>query len=501
MEDKKVHGLEKSNIRMRKIISFMHSSSFATMILTISLIYPTLLPSSFAQIADNTNELLSKATNLSNTPNVENKDPHVMVSENGSVYATWLNRDDNRIVFTKSISQEDDRTNFSPPIYLNDDSGNHVFDVQMAVSGSNVYVLWDISDNVFFTRSTDGGGSFSRETALKIGESSTHRNTVLATSGRNNVYILFYSEVSDPQPILFVRSIDGGSTFLDPIILSNTAIGDTNLIPQLAESEDGNNVYVIWHDESGIFFKRSIDNGATFSNANNLFNGSCSRDLQLTTYRNNVYTACIVEGTDTSETESGLQRSQPYQILVFARSPDNGATFNNAVSLTDIEENYAEHPLIAAENNNVYVIWEEIQGSVSYSDIYFRKSGDNGVTFTYGTDITNDTEDSFIGDIAVYGSDLIVVWTSVLENPIRGSGLVEENQEVFLMRVKDNGTIFGNKVNISNDKADSREPAVAIHGNNAYVTWISGEYGSKSDILLTKINLGEPEKPISAAQG
>jgi hypothetical protein len=70
--------------------------------------------------------------------------------------------------------------------------------------------------------------------------------------------------------IFFARSTDGGLTFSEPKNISeSTGISSTTQI-----SSDGDNVYVVWHDDTpgnfDIFFARSTNGGLTFSEPENL---------------------------------------------------------------------------------------------------------------------------------------------------------------------------------------------------------------------------------------
>src|SRR5439155_23812293 len=102
--------------------------------------------------------------------------------------------------------------------------------------GSNVYVVWNVGmpiveDNdhnnkigkeqgIFFTRSSDSGGSFSSIVKLNnqgniVGESQ------IAASG-NQVYIVWSGNSDNliPNDLFFIKSTDRGNTFTDEISLS-----------------------------------------------------------------------------------------------------------------------------------------------------------------------------------------------------------------------------------------------------------------------------------------
>ena len=95
---------------------------------------------------------------------------------------------------------------------------------------------------------------------------------------------------SDGNEIFFAVSTDGGQTFSAPKNISNNT--GISRVPQLAVS--GNNVYVIWEDNTpgnfDIFLAVSTDGGQTFSAPKNISNNAGdSFDANITALGNNVY--------------------------------------------------------------------------------------------------------------------------------------------------------------------------------------------------------------------
>ena len=136
--------------------------------------------------------------------------------------------------------------------------------------GNNVYVLWEDSGNkVSFRRSTDGGNTFGNPLTLSsFNTLSLHGpKMVLDTSNVNNVYAVWEQEDSGHLyiNIVFTKSADGGNTFSNPVIVSS-GVQDT-WAPDLALK--GSNIYVAWiaSDNMGhheTYFRRSIDGGNSF---------------------------------------------------------------------------------------------------------------------------------------------------------------------------------------------------------------------------------------------
>ena len=142
-----------------------------------------------------------------------------------SVFTVWIESlgADNlsRILFKRNT------ISFDPSIIV---SHNGSFrKTAVAASGNNVYVVYrenitepPASDAIWYRRSTDGGASFGGAMNLRITTTGNTFEPSLAASG-NNVYVLWSNDV-DPGgfDILYKKSTNGGASFGDTKILSNT---------------------------------------------------------------------------------------------------------------------------------------------------------------------------------------------------------------------------------------------------------------------------------------
>ena len=247
---------------------------------------------------------------------------------------------------------------------------------QLMSYGNNVYVVWidDTSGkrNIYFKRSTDNGCTFGP--TIELGnQNGGSIDPKMAVSG-NNVYVLWEHTPGNNGGIFFTRSTDNGGTFSSIKNLGNNT--GLNGFPQIAVS--GNNVFVVWHDAThGIFFTRSTDNGGTFGNPVILYKvknegiGSKVFGPRITTYprSDNVYVVW----------HSGdIKQHARVKALIsdaqYIRSTDNGATFGNVVNLSNYSGS-SVNPQIAVSQNNVYAVWtNNVTGN---EDIFFKKDVSN----------------------------------------------------------------------------------------------------------------------------
>ena len=120
---------------------------------------------------------------------------------------------------------------------------------QIVVSGNNVYVIWtgfgsgvEDQDDIFFKKSSDGGVNFSDTINLSKNIGSSF-NPKIAVSGKN-VYVIWQDDTGNTgnTSIFFQKSSDSGTTFSQTINLSNETGFATD--PQL--SLFGSTIHFVW---------------------------------------------------------------------------------------------------------------------------------------------------------------------------------------------------------------------------------------------------------------
>src|SRR5205814_6927339 len=120
--------------------------------------------------------------------------------------------------------------------------------------------------NIFFSRSSDGGMTFSAPTNL-----SATMNTALfsvpqiAVDTAGNINVVWESDTGN-LAVWFSGSSDGGNTFSAPKMVSTNPSGSMG--PQIAVDKSGN-INVVWEDniagDSHMVFSRSTGNGLILS--------------------------------------------------------------------------------------------------------------------------------------------------------------------------------------------------------------------------------------------
>src|ERR671915_609763 len=414
--------------------------------------------------------------NLSNTPG-NSTDPKIGL-HNNNVYVVWSDDSTGNgdIYFKRSV---DNGTTFGSLENLSNTPGNST-DPKIALDNNNVYVVWsdDSTGNgdIYFKRSVDNGTTFDSTNNISknnTGTSSTPQ--VAANSG--NVYVIWTDTTSGASEINYRQSVDGGAKFAGIRELSKTRSidGESARFPQIVTA--GNNVYVAWQDSvqggNEIFFRASTDLGTKFTGIKNLSRNNTGDSIspRIAAIAGNVFV--------------GWSDASPGKSEILLRSSvDSGDTFRGIKNVSwSIGNSYDPH--LAISRNNLYALWEDDSQEGLTFDLTFRGSSDGGRSFSDKQDLAR-----YIGESSDYGqliateNNVYVVWS---ENPQYS---YPAKYEIFIKASRDNGTNFGDGVNLSNSEGNSIKPHIAVSEDqrNVFVVW-SDNISGNSEISLAGLRI------------
>lgn len=125
-------------------------------------------------------------------------------------------------------------------------SSNDSIDSTIAIDGSNIYLAWDersgpISSEIFFSKSTDGGETFSAPQNLSNNEGFSDSQSI-AVDG-SNVFVAWSDKYMDNTAIFLIKSTDGGQTFSAPQIISSS----TGFSSSQSIETDGTSIFNTWN--------------------------------------------------------------------------------------------------------------------------------------------------------------------------------------------------------------------------------------------------------------
>ncbi len=356
---------------------------------------------------------------------------------------------------------------FSAPINVSNNA-DFSFTPQVAVdSNGTIYMAWEddtaTNSNILFSRSTDGGATFS--TPINLSNTSGFSfNPRIAVGSAGNVNVVWEDETPGNTVIRFSHSTNAGVTFSTPINLANDSADSGS---QQIAADTAGDIYVVWEHDSlnmGIFFSRSTDDGATFS-----------APTDLSTNSSGSFSPQVALGPSGSLTVVWEDDAQLASDISFSHSSDHGATFSIPESLSLHTGNSASAQVATDLNGNIDVVWAN--NSPGNFDIFFSRSAD-GVTFSAPKDISNA---SGVAQNPQMGLDakgnINVIW--------QDNTPPDFNADIYFARSSDGGITFSSPLNISNTAGFSGNPFLIVDaGANINVAWEDNTPGNK-DIFFS----------------
>ncbi|MDI6916466.1 MAG: sialidase family protein [Thermoplasmatales archaeon] len=143
-------------------------------------------------------------------------------------------------------------------------------------------------------------------------------------------------------------------------------------------------------------------------------------------------------------------------------------------------------PEICVDGNNIYVVWSDARyenPEYEYGqdfEIFFKKSGDGGMTWTDDIRLTNNsyqkTADYWCSDtdprIAVNGNNIHVVWDRNI------GSLYTPNSELYYIKSANGGETWDNEKQLTNSSGSATASNIAVNEEEVYVVWADDREGS-----------------------
>ncbi len=338
----------------------------------------------------------------------------------------------------------------------------------VAAQDSVVHVVWfdyrDGGDKIYYRRSMDNGVSWGPE--IKLIDTAAYYPGApivsLAISPPQTVHIVWCDYIRNgDDEIFYKRSTDGGTTwFSDKRLTTDDHMVEADSWPSAAAS--GQNIHVVWHDYKwdgsrfnwDIFYTRSTDGGATWE-----------PEQRLTSYPR-------MTGPPSVAAVDSLVHIVWYDLgsgsadIYYKRSTNNGMTWSPE---TNLDNNPASSymPSIAASGMNVHVVWYDNRDG-NY-EVYYKRSTDCGVSWSADIRLTNDPAESNRASITASGQNLHVVWFDQRDG----------NYEIYYKGSMDNGTTWSPDTALTLDPSASFYASVTNAGNVVHVVWTDERDGNR----------------------
>jgi hypothetical protein len=311
-----------------------------------------------------------------------------------------------------------------------------------------------------FFNFNSGSGKFNDKPMIAV-------DTNPASPFRDSVYVAWDNasnnngKSSSNNALLFSRSTDGGATFSAPIAVNSLTGGPSAVIGADPFVGPNGEVYVAWHDvqNNRMMVNSSFDGGASFGQPITIAPTVTPFDVAIAPQASRgalVYPAC---GTDQS---NGVHRGTLYcswmdettsngTDIFVARSTDRGASWSTRLRVNDdpqgvVKDQFNQWLSVDPVTGAIDLSWNDARNDPAdtKTDVFFTSSTDGGLTFAPNVKITTVMSDESAanpfadagnqyGDyegIAAFGGAAHPIWTDgrldATIDPLTGQPLGEE---------------------------------------------------------------------------
>ncbi len=325
----------------------------------------------------------------------------------------------------------------------------------------------------------------------------------IAVSG-DTIYVVWYE-----YEVLYKRSVDGGITWEDTILISNPD-GVESICPDIAVQ--GGNVYVVWEDwcsisqDCGIYFRKSTDGGENWHLIQPLALAGPDyyeyyrptmvvKDSSVfVAFAKNVDSDPMVKFKKSSDcgeswsqeihvsdlsvsghwakivlNSAGLYLVHQSGLSIWCnKSTDWGDNWSDDIFISDMEGSIAQWPSIGADDNGgVYITWFDYKYSPYpwTGDIFLRRSTDNGESWEPIISLT-DNHLCIESDVCADRSSVHVVWHDERHNT--GDG----NTEIYHRLSTDLGFSWQEEDRLTDALCQSHDPRITKDKSKLYMVWV-----------------------------
>lgn len=337
---------------------------------------------------------------------------------------------------------------YGDPVVFANDSG-HFFFCHLSRTKPPMDDSYSWLEYIVVQKSTDGGKTWNEGAGLGYVKGKVQDKEWISgdfsknSPHKGNLYVSWteFDKYNSKDPndfsrIKFSRSTDGGNTFEESIIISDTigdcVDGDNTLEGATSAVLPNGNVLVAWAGHGNIYLDKSTDGGKTFGKDRIIAAQPGSWDIPVAEIMRTNGMPFLV-----ADNSGGKYNGNVYMQLgddsngdadiFILKSTDGGETWSKKIRINDDaigngKDQFLGHIAVDQTNGDIYVVYYSRQNSENnlFIDTYVAFSTDGGETFTRRR-ITQKPfaapgEKVFFGDyngIAAYNGIVRPIWTDV----------------------------------------------------------------------------------------
>ncbi|PYU11662.1 MAG: hypothetical protein DMG37_15985 [Acidobacteria bacterium] len=417
--------------------------------------------------------VFSPPKNISNSTGRANGQK-IAVDANDNIDVVWV--DDNGfsgstsdVFFSRST---DGGATFSTPLDVSNHPGSRIFSPEIAVGpGGNVYIIW--ADNSlgqfaeFFSRSSDGGSTFSTPQAVQWSQ--------MAVDSSGNLDVVGINNSPGYNAVFFSRSTDGGASFSIPVQVSNNAGGAS--LPSLGVDSQGN-IYIVWSGSTvipggttnDVFFSGSVNGGTTFSpptNVSNYFNIIGETSIQVAAdSMNNIN---VVWGA--------FRLANGTTNFSYRRSSDSGATFSTGYD-SSFGDTFPTEPQMALDSlGDANIVWLANADSSFSGVLYERMVGGTRAVGGSVANVLGLPNPQVAVDLA---NNIDIVFAGGI---LTGGVFVND---VWFIRSNDLGESFSPLQEVANSNSTNNALIATGRDGRVYLVWQQTTSSGNTDIFFSR---------------
>jgi hypothetical protein len=306
---------------------------------------------------------------------------------------------------------------------------------------------------IYYRKSSNGGKSWIFEKRLTFSDS-TKEEPKIGING-SNIHIIWTDDRNGGWGVFYKNSTDGGITWsVDRRISHAKGVGYEADI-----AVNSSNIHVVYYYDWQIYYINSTDNGVTWS------------DVQMLTgpIRDSFHPAIALNNSNVHiiwTDHYDRFGTGTLGAIFYINSSNGGITWSEDFNLTPMNLK-SDYPDISVYEDNVHVTYNEKRSGLS--QVYYRRSEDNGVTWNEEFMISNSSEGISHSRVKLKQNEIYISWAD-LKNP---------ECEIYLRNSSDNGQNWNNEIRLTYDPAWSYGSDIGIGEKGIHLVWYDKRDGAK----------------------